>query len=233
MQISSQTARTAGAMPASASRYASLDDMQNSLLAQGRRFTKEYATKFSASSETSGKMAIGDLMAQLQQEFPRYTFTSSKPADVVPGQNLLHIDQANLQKMADDPSYRAEVMGLIKRESLGLDGANVQMGGQSVRVQLTGTVVSISNDNPNVDGIPYSGWATSAGSSITTSSSGGSSSSAKTNRGSTTSPTLSELLKEIAEKRAEERKAEEERQAKAEQQQGQAATTPGRIDILV
>lgn len=226
MQVNTHEARTADGMTAARSTagqagYGSLAEMQNSLLAQGRQFTKEYAAKFAG----TGRISVDDVTAQLQQEFPRYAFTTSNPRDVVQGQNLLHIDQSNLQKMADDPSYRAKVMGLIKREASSLDGASVQFRGKNVQFQLTGTVVSISDDNPNVDGIPYAGSATSTSTSTSTSSS-----SAKTNSGSPSRPTLRELLEEIAEKRADERREQESVEQAAEQKQAAASD---HVDVLI
>ncbi len=226
MQVNTQEARIANGMAAAGPKagqasYRSLAEMQSSLISQGRQFTKEYTAKFAG----TGRISVDEVKAQLQQEFPRYAFTTSNPRDVVQGQNLLHIDQNNLQKMADDPSYRARVMGLIKREASSLDGANVQFQGKTVQLQLTGTVVSISDDNPVVDGIPYAGSATSASTSTSTSTG----SSARTSSGNTSRPTLRELLEEIAEKRAEERREQERREQATEQKQAAASD---RVDVL-
>jgi hypothetical protein len=152
--------------------YGSIDQMTQAIVQAGQRYTESYAARFAA--EGNGAISTDQMIATLKQDFPGYTLVSSEPTDVVKGKSLLYIDDNNLAKMASDPTYRAKVMGLMRRE---LDSQSVQIrsndGTGTTRIQMTGMVFSLSDKNPSVDGIPYAGSATSEGVTTTTTSSSG------------------------------------------------------------
>lgn len=58
-----------------------------------------------------------------------------------------------MEKMVNDPGYRARVYALMKRELTGTKGININ-GSKHI---LTGTVFTLSDDNPSEGGIPYLG----------------------------------------------------------------------------
>lgn len=151
--------------------YGSIDQMTQAIVQAGQRYTESYAARFAA--DGNGAITKDQMIATLKQDFPGYTLVSSEPSDVVAGKSLLYIDDNNLAKMASDPTYRAKVMGLMRRE---LESQSVQIrsndGNGTTQIQMTGMVFSLSDKNPSVDGIPYAGSATSVGVTTTTSSSG-------------------------------------------------------------
>jgi len=177
MQITSSLPSSAGRSSATGSSlagtvYGSIDQMTQAITQAGQRYTESYAARFSA--EGNGAITKDQMIATLKQDFPGYTLVSSEPTDVVKGKSLLYIDDNNLAKMASDPTYRAKVMGLMRRE---LDSQSVQIrsadGNGTTQIKMTGMAFSLSDKNPSVDGIPYAGSATSEGVTTTTTSNSG------------------------------------------------------------
>lgn len=128
------------------------EEYANSLFAKER----EYRVQYSKTVADSNVESVDDLKKEINKLFPEFTFCNSNPSDVVKGENLLYIDDANMQKMIDDPSYRAEVYALMKRELAGNNGFSVF--GHTYKT--TGFVFSLCNENSNIGGIPYSGMST-------------------------------------------------------------------------
>jgi len=193
--------------------------MTQAIVQAGQRYTDSYAAQFAA--DGSAALTTDQMIATLKQEFPAYTLVSSEPSDVVAGKSLLYIDDSNLAKMASDPSYRAKVMGLMRRE---LESQNVQIrsgnGSGTTQIQMTGMVFSLSDKNPSVDGIPYAGSATSVGVSTTTTTSGGT---ARTSA----RDSLRDWLEQALERAREARRTDAARQAATQQ------TAQSRLDLLV
>lgn len=134
-------------------RYHSLSEFANDLFALEKKWRAQYK-ELTADSEIN---TIEELKKQIEELFPEYKLVSSRPKDVVKGKNLLYIDDRNLQKMLNDPSYRTDVYALMRRELAAAPGWRI--GDDKWR--LTGSVFTLSDDNPNVGGIPYLGMCTS------------------------------------------------------------------------
>lgn len=134
-------------------RYRSISEFANDLFALEKKWQVQYK-ELTADSEIN---TIEDLKKQIEELFPEYKLVSSRPRDVVQGKNLLYIDDRNLQKMLNDPSYRTEVYALMRRELAAAPGWRI---GDDVW-RLTGSVFTLSDDNPRVGGIPYLGMCTS------------------------------------------------------------------------
>ena len=134
-------------------RYHSLSEFANDLFALEKKWQVQYK-ELTADSEIN---TIEDLKKQIEELFPEYKLVSSRPRDVVQGKNLLYIDDRNLQKMLNDPSYRTDVYALMRRELAAAPGWRI--GDDKWR--LTGSVFTLSDDNPRVGGIPYLGMCTS------------------------------------------------------------------------
>ena len=133
-------------------RYASMADFTNDLFALQRKLKVQYSNL----TADSGVRNVEELKEEISQLFPEFTFVSSRPGDVTQGKNLLYIDDRNLQKMVDDPSYKADVYALMGRELAGTQGYHI--GGSAWK--LTGTVFTLSEDNSHEGGIPYAGMCT-------------------------------------------------------------------------
>ncbi|SEH32403.1 hypothetical protein [Magnetospirillum fulvum] len=197
--------------------YGSIDQMTQAIVQAGQRYTESYAARFAA--DESKTLTTDQMVAMLKEEFPAYTLVSSEPSDVVKGKSLLYIDDNNLAKMASDPTYRAKVMGLMRRE---LESPTVQIrspdGTGTTQIQMTGMVFSLSDKNPSVDGIPYAGSATSVGFTTTTSGSGSARTSSR--------DSVRDWLEQALERAREARRTEAARQAAA------AETASSRLDLL-
>jgi hypothetical protein len=171
--ISAQNISQARASGSTSGQGATLEQVTRDLLSKGEKYARTYTAK-AQTEGNGGAISKDDVLAQIRREFSEYTIVNRAPKDVTPGQNQLYIDDANLQKMADDPAYRGKVFGLMRRE---LDGAAPMTlrgpGGKDVSIRATGTVFSLSNDNETVDGVPYSGMAASESSATVSSSSSG------------------------------------------------------------
>lgn len=144
--------------------WSSLGDFGNGLKSYQKEWEGVYSEKFSG-LENSGKITVDEMKEQLESEFAQYgvRFVNSNPRDVSNGQHKVYIDDANMQKMANDPSYRGKVMALMQRELAPTQqGFNYQRNGETVSSSLTGTVISICQENSAYGGIPYSGMARGA-----------------------------------------------------------------------
>lgn len=134
-------------------RYQTNDEFVNDLFAMEKNLKVQYK-EMAAESKVS---TVEDLKMEIGELFPEYTIVPGKPEGVTEGKNLLYIDDTNLQKMLNDSSYKAEIYALMKRELTGTDGFH--LCGSAWK--LTGTVFTLSEDNPNVGGIRYKGICTS------------------------------------------------------------------------
>jgi len=202
--------------------FSSIDQASQVIVQAGQKYAESYAAKIAA--DGNEKLSVDQMVAQLKKEFPGYTLVSSEPSDVVKGKNLLYIDDNNLQKMASDPSYRAKVMGLMRRE---LESQSLQFrsGDSTVHLQVTGSIFSLSDKNPSVDGIPYSGSATSESFTTTTSSSGSGTGGATSRTSARDS--LRDWLEKALDRARETRRAEEAKSA-------QTTKNPhGLVDVVV
>lgn len=185
--------------------YSSLNEFSSSLIKYGENQTKIYENKFK-NDENGGKSSVDKLKEEIQKEFSKYKFVSSEPSDPINGQHLLYIDDKNLQKMANDPSYKAKVFGLMRREHDSLDtNHKIRMGSDVISSNITGSVFSLSDKNENVGGVPYKGMAMSAPSFSDNSSSFVIK---NTNTFGSKDDWFEELLKKIKEKKDEEKRIE-------------------------
>lgn len=130
-------------------KYQSLSTMTNDLLLMEKKLQVQYSEIISNSKVST----IDELKKEISTLFPEYKFVTRKPDEVVDGQNLLYIDNTNLNKMLNDSSYRTKVYALMKRELAGTKGYHLYDSAW----KLTGTVFTLSEDNPKELGIPYAG----------------------------------------------------------------------------
>lgn len=186
--------------------YSSLEEFNSTFVQYGKEQTKTYSDKF-AKQENGGTSSVEELKNEIKKEFGAYKLVSSEPSDVVDGQHLLYIDDKNLQKMANDPEYKAKVFGLMRRELDSMGSNKIKMGGEVVNFSMTGSVFSLSDSNESVDGIPYKG----SGKSVSFSTS-----STKTSNALGSSNDWFEELMEKLKKKREEEKRESEKKEKAE-----------------
>ncbi len=129
--------------------YSTIDDYANDLFAMQAKLEKQYRER-TADSQVH---TVEDLKKEIAEFFPEFTMVSSKPRSVTEGKNLLYIDETNLQKMVNDPSYKADVYALMKRELSSTNGYCIN----GTAWKLTGTVFTLSEDNDKEGGIPYLG----------------------------------------------------------------------------
>lgn len=130
-------------------KYQSLDTMTNDLLLMEKKWQVQYGEIVSNSKVST----IDELKEEISALFPEYQFVTRKPDEVMDGQNLLYIDNINLNKMLNDSSYRAKIYALMKRELACTKGYHLYNSAW----RLTGTVFTLSEDNPKELGIPYAG----------------------------------------------------------------------------
>lgn len=130
-------------------KYQSLNVFTNDLLLMEKKWQGQYSEIILNSKVSS----IDELKEEISMLFPEYKFVTRKPQDVMDGQNLLYIDNTNLNKMLNDSSYRTKIYALMKRELAGTKGYHLYGSAW----KLTGTVFTLSEDNPKELGIPYAG----------------------------------------------------------------------------
>ncbi len=130
-------------------RYQSLSAMTNDLLLMEKKWQVQYSEMISNSNVST----IDELKKEINTLFPEYKLVTRKPDGVMDGENLLYIDTTNLNKMLNDSSYRAKIYALMERELACTKGYH--FGGSAWK--LTGTVFTLSEDNPKELGIPYAG----------------------------------------------------------------------------
>lgn len=144
--------------------YKYLEDMNEGFQSYKRQAVSYYSSQISK-QEGDGTMSVDELKQEIKEWFPEYTLTDSEPSQVVTGKFYLYIDDKQLQKMASDPSYRAQVYGLMDSELQGKKGYTLQYSdGRKVTSHLTGSIFSLSEKNrkyAGADGIPYRGSCTS------------------------------------------------------------------------
>lgn len=144
--------------------YKYLEDMNEGFQSYKRQAVSYYSSQISK-QEGDGTMSVDELKQEIKEWFPEYTLTDSEPSQVVAGKFYLYIDDKQLQKMASDPSYRAQVYGLMDSELQGKKGYTLQYSdGRKVTSHLTGSIFSLSEKNrkyAGADGIPYRGSCTS------------------------------------------------------------------------
>lgn len=144
--------------------YKYLEDMNEGFQSYRRQAVSYYSSQI-AKQGGDGTMSVDELKQEIKEWFPEYTLTDSEPSQVVTGKSYLYIDNKQLQKMASDPSYRAQVYGLMDSELQGKKGYTLQYSdGRKVTSHLTGSIFSLSEKNrkyAGADGIPYRGSCTS------------------------------------------------------------------------
>lgn len=144
--------------------YKYLEDMNEGFQSYKRQAVSYYTSQISKEGG-DGTMSVDELKQQINEWFPEYTLTNSEPSKVVTGKFYLYIDDSQLKKMASDPSYRAQVYGLMDCELQGKKGYTLQYSdGRNVTSHLTGSIFSLSEKNrkyAGADGIPYRGSCTS------------------------------------------------------------------------
>ena len=196
--------------------WSSLAEFNAAGVKYGEEWVKVYSDRFSG-LENGGKISMEELDGLLRSEFASFGawFVDSNPKDVRTGQNDIFIDDANRRKMANDPEYRARVFGLIQRElSLGSQGFRYQWNGETIQTsRLTGSVISISDENASHGGVPYLGMCTS-GPTFSASSQGTASTKATPKKGKSILDMLKELAEELQKRMAEKRDAEKRETAK-------------------
>lgn len=148
-----------GTPPLSPLSFDGLDSMEKYLFGVGKKATEKYRAEFEA--DGNKEMTVDQLKEMLKKRFAGYTLTDNEPKEPVKGKNLLYIDDANMKKMASDADYRAKVMGLMEREYAGTSPMTFNLDVGSYKSSTTGSVFSVSENNPSVDGVPYAGMASS------------------------------------------------------------------------
>lgn len=122
---------------------------------------------YASLADADGSMSVDNLKKQIKDLFPHYTMTNSKPKEATAGKHYLYIDDSQLQKMANDSSYRVKVYSLMERESAGINGWTLTFSdGQNKSARMTGSFFSLCEDNrqyAGADGIPYHGGCTATG----------------------------------------------------------------------
>lgn len=139
--------------------YNSLGEINSALQGLRQKWNAHYSESFSK-MENGGKVTVGQLKEEIMKEFGSYgiQLTDTKPGDIAIGKHLVYIDEANLQKMADDPTYRADNFALMRREFSTKGGITYKdYQGRTVKSSSAGSVFSLSEDNPLVDGSRYNG----------------------------------------------------------------------------
>ena len=160
VNIAGKNAASAGGVPSfnSSKVYNSIGDFSNALFQYEKEWADTYADRFSG-MENNGKISVDELESLLKTEFSGIgvRFVSSNPKDVSSGQRLVHIDDANLRKMANDPEYRAKNLALMQREFAARDGFSYKDSRGVVDARSTGSVFSLSEENELVGGSRYAG----------------------------------------------------------------------------
>lgn len=146
--------------------FDSLDAMETHLFDVEKKAVAKYRSEFE--KDDNKAISVDELKEMLKTRFPGYTLTNTEPTDPVKGKNLLYIDDTNMKKLANDADYRAKVMGLMEREYAGTAPMTFNLDNTRFRSNTTGSVFSLSEKNPSVDGIPYLGMAMGEGFSETT-----------------------------------------------------------------
>lgn len=138
------------------------------------------------------------------------TFIDSAPKEPKAGRHEIYIDDKNLQKMADDPEYRAQVFSVIQIEMAGTRGYSVQGAGGVINDRLTGTALSMADGDPIYEGVPHSGACVGTGAVQTFSSSSGGSAPKATGK---KSKSIMDMINERIEKRLEEKREKDKSEA--------------------
>ncbi len=189
--------------------FNSLGDFTSALFKYEDEWSAEYVKQF-ADMENGGKMTVDELKQLMQSEFSGFgvRFVDSNPKDVSSGQHLVYIDEANLQKMASDPEYRAKNMALMQREFAGQNGYAFRDSRGVVNSKLTGTVFSLTNENGMVDGSYYKGMAQGATTVQGSQDNGFGLSTSSGSKGKSVMEALSERQAELRERAREKREKE-------------------------
>lgn len=185
--------------------WSSIGDMDNAW----RQYTQDWANYYSKSfagsgTEGDGKITQDELNALLESEFSgmgiRFTDGPVDTDNPKAGTFEVYIDQTNRQKMADDPEYRAKVMGVIQSETAGRNGYSVQMPSGVVSDRTTGLSMNIAGNKATYEGVPHSAGGTSTGGQMVTMTAGDDSDEGKS---------ILEQILERLEKKLEEKKEQE------------------------
>lgn len=188
--------------------WGSLGEMDNAW----RQYTKDWANYYSNSfsgsgAEGDGKITMDELNALLEAEFSgmgvKFTDGAVDTNNPKQGTFEVYIDQQNRQKMANDPEYRAKVMGVIQSEMAGSNGYSVQMPSGTVNDRTTGLSMNIAGSTATYEGVPHSAGGTGSGQGAMMTSSSGSGE----------SKSILEQILEKLEKKKEEKKEQEKLEA--------------------
>ncbi len=207
-----QTATASSGMPTwdSGRVWGSLGDMDRAF----RSYSQEWNSYYSQSFATAGAAGDGiltrdELDELLQSEFGAMgvTFIDRKPGDPKVGRHDVYIDDANRQKMADDPAYRAKMMSVIQMEMAGTTGYAINSGSGVVTNRLSGTVLSMAEGDPLYEGVPHSAAAIGDGAVRVSSS----------DSGESKGKGLMTLIIEKMQEMMEERRLRQEREKRVEQ----------------
>ncbi len=227
-----------GTQPLTPLTFDSLGAMETHLFEVEKKAVAKYRSEFE--QDDNKAISVDEMKEMLKKRFPGYTLTDTEPTDPVKGKHLLYIDDTNMNKLANDADYRARVMGLMEREYAGTAPMTFNLGNTKFHSNTTGSVFSLSEKNPSVDGIPYLGMAMGEGFSETTGPSDGPLppdflSKTKTSKTSASRPGSVAWLKEMIEKRRAEMKEAENKAATEEAQKKASEERAARngIDIIV
>ena len=135
--------------------YKYLEDFNDAAMSYQKKAKIYYMNR----TESDGTLTISDLKKQIKELFPDYTFTNQNRKDVVRGANYLYISDRQLQKMANDPSYRGRVYGLMDEElTVSKEFTLTYSDGKNVTQHCIGSFFSLDESNgEGIDGLPYLG----------------------------------------------------------------------------
>lgn len=133
--------------------YNYLEDMGEGFREYKSKATAFYRSDF-AVKDLNKAVSVDELKKMISDYFPKYKFTDREPEEPVAGSFYLYIDRSQLNKMASNPSYRAQVFGLMDSELQGAKGYTLKhCDGKNRTHYITGSIFSLAEANFSIDGV--------------------------------------------------------------------------------
>lgn len=191
--------------------WSSIGDMTNAWKKYTQEWSAYYSTAFAGSGANGdGKITQEELSDLLQSEFGgmgvKFTDSAVDEQNPSAGKFEVFIDETTRQKMANDPEYRAKVMGVIQSEMGGTGGYSVQGAGGVINDRTTGLSMNMIEGGPIYEGVPHSAGGTSTG--------GGIVSYTKSESGAKGKSMMELIMERLEKKREEKKEAERKEEAK-------------------